>query len=285
MTNRNVIDIINRLMAPNAERVAYSASEVFAVVTHGYYFIRPGKNTFKFIDKIVKILDNGCKEDNKKHPDMKHGVQFNLWLWGKISTDALHVARSMFDKEYYASQVVKMCGHEEYNEHLLKHYMYWLDEKELVSVFEGILTFKHNFDAFISDEEFKCMIEELKECCIHVIENSRYYMMNYDEHLDNINNTLDFCFEYLCRETIIEIICSHIDIDPLMLAYMVKAFKYSNSRTAAEYTGLAIRLVYEHEVDVFNPHITDMKIINWENYDFDSSNVIYSNKAGKTMLA
>ena len=70
-----------------------------------------------------------------------------------------------------------------------------------------------------------------------------------------------------------------------MLAYMVKAFKYSNSRTAAEYTGLAIRLVYEHEVDVFNPHITDMKRINWENYDFDSSNVIYSNKAGKTMLA
>ena len=52
MTNRDAINIINRLMDPNAERFAFNADEVFAAIVHGYYYIRPGKNTMKFVKKI-----------------------------------------------------------------------------------------------------------------------------------------------------------------------------------------------------------------------------------------
>ena len=57
MTNRDVIDIINRLIDPNAKRFSFNADEVFAAIVHGYYYIRPGKNTAKFVKKINKILN------------------------------------------------------------------------------------------------------------------------------------------------------------------------------------------------------------------------------------
>ena len=56
MTNKNVIEIIDRLMDSEAEQLVYTASEVFTAIAHGYYFIRPGKNTAKFFEKIDGIF-------------------------------------------------------------------------------------------------------------------------------------------------------------------------------------------------------------------------------------
>lgn len=287
MNNKNVIEIIDRLMNPEADKVVYSASEVFTAVAHGYYYIKSGKkgkNAAKFLNKIFKVLKNGDMEYEKNYSETKYGIPFNEWIWGKMSADALCIIKSMFDEEYYASQVSKMCMNENYDKNLLEHYLYWLDEEELKSVFEGIITFKYNFDAFISDNEFEAMIDELKECSNIVIENSPYYMLKYDEHMENISTTLDFCFEYLCRETIIDIICRHIDIDPLGLACMIKAFRYSDSHTAAAYTSMALHLAREWDLDVFNPFITDTSKICQADCDANNHTVIHRNKRGKVAI-
>lgn len=285
MTNKNVIEIIDRLMDRDANKLAYNATEVFTAIVHGYYYIRPGKDTVRFIKKINRVLKYVHNEETRKHSEMKAGMPFEAWLLGKMAADMLAIARSMFDEEYYASQIAKMVMHEEYDESLFERYLYWLDEKELKSVFEGILTFKRDMDVFISDENFDNMMDELKECSIIVIENSPWYKKNYDEHIDYINNNWDFCFEYLCMETIIDTICRYVNLDVVMLASMVKAFKYSDAHTAAEYTCLAMCLAYEFELSIFEPKITDMSKIRLENYDYRHSKVIHSNKAGKIMLA
>jgi hypothetical protein len=66
---------------------------------------------------------------------------------------------------------------------------------------------------------------------------------------------------------------------------MIKAFKYADTKTAAEYTGIAIWLISEFEQNIFNPTITDMNKIRLEDYDYRHSKVIHSNKSGKIMLA
>ena len=284
MTNENVIEIIDRLMNPLAEKVAYNANEVFVAIVHGYYYIRPGYNTVKFVKKINRILNDAWKEQSKNHVATKDGVPYEVWFWGRVAADALEVARSMFDEEYYASQISKMVVHEEYDDNLLERYMYWLDEEELHSVFEGLLTFKRDFEAFITDENFENMMEELKQCCINAVKDSPRYMKNYDENIDYINNNWDFCFSYLGREIIIDTVCRYID-DPVMLACMIKTFKYSDSRTASEYTVLALLFVYEFELNIFDPIITDMEKINLDNYDSKRTNTFHSNKAGKFMVA
>ena len=273
MTNKNVIEIISRLMDTNAHKVVYNASEVFTAVAHGYYYIRPGKKMFKFIEKISKIIDKSCKQWFKTNDDAAEA-------WGKTVADVLHVARSMFDAEYYASQVARMVMYEKYDESLLERYLYWLDEEELKSVFEGLLSFKRDFDIFISDLNFDRMMGELKERSLVVIENNSWYMNDYDERVDYIDNNWDFCFEYLTRETIIDIICRYANEDPVMLASMVKTFKYSDVRTAAELTGLAVYIEEAYGLDIFNPTITDIDKI-----DVKRATAFYRNRSGNFMTA
>ena len=273
MTNKNVIEIISRLMDTNAHKVVYNASEVFTAVAHGYYYIRPGKKMFKFIEKISKIIDKSCKQWFKTNDDAAEA-------WGKTVADVLHVARSMFDAEYYASQVARMVMYEKYDEYLLERYLYWLDEEELKSVFEGLLSFKRDFDIFISDLNLDRMMDELKERSLVVIENNSWYMKDYDERVDYIDNNWDFCFEYLTRETIIDIICRYANEDPVMLASMVKTFKYSDVRTAAELTGLAVYIEEAYGLDIFNPTITDIDKI-----DVKRATVFYRNRSGNFMTA
>lgn len=285
MTNKNVIEIIDRLMDSEADKLVYNATEVFTAIIHGYYYIRPGKNTIRFIKSINKVLIDGHKSVSRKHADTKEGVPFEVWLLGKMASDMLAAARMMFDKEYYDSQVAKMVLHEKYDGNLLERYMYWLNEPELKSVFEGILTFKCNFDVFISDANFNAMMEELKKCAIGVIRDDPRHKKDYDEHIEYINNNWDFCFKYLWKDIIIETVCWYIDSDSILLAHMIKAFKYADAKTAAEYTGIAIWLMREFEQKVFDPKITDMSQFHLDEYDYRRSKVIHSNKSGRIMLA
>ena len=276
MTNKNVIEIINRLMDAKADKIAYNATEVFTTIAHGYYYIRPGKKMLRFIDKIAKIIDKDSKQwlnsNNETFPDAE--------ALGKTVADMLNVARSMFDAEYYASQVARMVMYEKYDESLLERYLYWLDEEELKSVFEGLHSFKRDFDIFISDLNFDRMMDELKERSLVVIENNSWYMKDYDERVDYIDNNWDFCFEYLTRETIIDMICRYANEDPVMLASMVKTFKYSDVRTAAELTGLAVYIEEAYGLDIFNPTITDIDKI-----DVKRATAFYRNRSGNFMTA
>lgn len=285
MKNKNVTEIIDRLMNPDTDKIAYNATEVFTAIVHGYYYIKPGKCRVRFIKKINEILTQGHEKVTRKHAKMKKGIKFEAWICGKMATDMLLVAREMFDREYYHDQISRMVIHEDYDDTMLEYYLYCLDETKLKSVFEGILTFKENFDAFISDKNFDRMMDELTECSINVIRDSPWYMNDYDKHFAYIDNNWDFCFEYLCRETIIDIICEYVDYDQVALASMVKTFIHSDVRTASEFTGIAIWLINEFEQDVFNPQITDMNNIRLEDYDYRNSKVIYSNKSCKIMIA
>ena len=282
MTNKNVIEIIDRLIkCRNAGTYSATPSEVFTAIVHGYYYIRPGKNTSKFLNKINKLLVSSWKDRSKMNLETRDGCLSEVQLMGKLSGEILYIARSMFDAEYYESQVARMVMHEKYDESLLERYLYWLDEAELKSVFEGLLTFKFKEDAFISDLDFDNMMDELKKCSMIVIRDNPQYMNDYDERIDYIEKNWDFCFEYLTRETIIAVICKYVNQDPVMLASMVKTFKYAGIRSAAEYTGLAIWLSYGFEVDVFEPTITDVEQINSDNCDNNLKTVIYNNKTRK----
>lgn len=276
MTNKNVIDIIDRLMDQKTNKIAFNASEAFAVIAHGYYYIRPGKKMIRFIDKIVKIID----KDSKQWLNSNNETCLDAETLGRTVADMLNIARSMFDAEYYASQVSRMVMYEKYDESLLERYLYWLDEEELKSVFEGLLSFKRDFDIFISDLNFDRMMDELKERSLVVIENNSWYMKDYDERVDYIDNNWDFCFEYLTRETIIDMICRYANEDPVMLASMVKTFKYSDVRTAAELTGLAVYIEEAYGLDIFNLTITDIDKI-----DVKRATAFYRNRSGNFMTA
>ena len=76
MTNKNVIEIIDRLMNPNAYKVAYNIHEVFTAIAHGYYYIRPGRDTTKFMKRINKVLNRARKLPDEKLSKSKDGIPY-----------------------------------------------------------------------------------------------------------------------------------------------------------------------------------------------------------------
>ena len=128
-------------------------------------------------------------------------------------------------------------------------------------------------------------MDELKTSSLVVIENDPCYYKEYDKRLDYIDNNWDFCFEYLNKELIIDIICRYANEDQVLLASMIKTFKYSDVRTAAELTGLAVYIEEAYGVDIFNPIITDENKVRTVDSDTKNSKLFYRNKAGNFKMA
>lgn len=280
MTNKNVIEIIDRLMDSEAEQLVYTASEVFTAIAHGYYFIRPGKNTAKFFEKIDGILEKYWNDRDKMYVKTKHGVPYEEWLWGKMASEALLVMRSMFNKDTYAYQKASMEKdmNDVYSKELLELYLYRLDIDEIKHVFDGILAFKESNDFFISDESYDRMMEEFKERCTIVAEAEADDEVDYNENLEFMNNHPKYFFYYLCRETIVDILYRYVDIDPILLAHMIKAYIYSETSTAAEYTGLAAKLMYGYDLDIFDPIITDVEAVDLDTPAFGNMKKLCTHK-------
>ena len=287
MTNKNVIEIIDRLMDPNTDHLVYNVTEVFTAIVHGYYYIHPGKDTVKFLNKIDGMLEAARKSSKQMHKKMKSELSYEEWICGKIASEALVVMRSMFNERTFNYFKAQMKDDMEvaFTDELLEYYLYFLDMQELKKAFEGIFAFKESNNFFISDENYKLMMKEFEDCCILVAKQETDNETNFKEHVEYIKATPLAFFEYLCRETIIEIIYSYIDIDPILLAHMIKAYIYTEStNTAADYMAVAATAMYVYDIDVFNPTIKNVDKIQLENYDAEHCNVIYHNKSGKLMV-
>lgn len=262
MTNKNIFEIINKLTSTTNGNYSedFTAREIFTAIAHGYCYIRPGKDTAKFLDKIDNISEKYWSDRKKMYSKSKDGIPFEKWLWWKMSREYLDVIREMFAERTlnYFREAMKDDMKNVYDNELLEDYLYHLDMKELKQVFEGIVTFKESNNFFLSDENYKLMMEEFKECSIYVAEQGAVNQDDFKEHVDYINKTPMFFFNYLCREIIIDIIYRHIDIDPILLAHMIKAYIYTEStNTAAEYTGIAAKLMYGYDIDIFGQEISD----------------------------
>ena len=283
MTNKNVFEIIERLMSPDADKIVFNSTEVFTAIVHGYYYIHSGKDTMKFLNKIDSILEANRKNAKNMHNKTKNGMPYEEWLCGKIVSEALAVMRTMFNERTlnYFKTLMKDTMDVAFTDELLEDYLYFLDVKELKTLLEGIIAFKESNNFFISDENYNLMMKEFEHRSIYVAEQEVDNEADFQEHVEYIKATPMAFFHYLCRETIIDIIYSHVDIDPILLAHMIKVYLDTEStNTAADYMGLAAKVMYVYDVDVFNPSITDVDKICLEDYAAKYSKVLYHNKAG-----
>ena len=288
MTNRDVIEIINRIMTPDATKPALSASEVFTAIVHGYGFVHPGKDTTKFFRRIEGILESARKDMKKRKNKAKDKTAYEEWLYDKIVAEAVPVMRMLFNGRTfnYFKELTKDSADVAFTGERLEDYLYFLDTRELRSLLGGIIAFKENNNFFISDENYRLMMEEFEYRSIYVAEQEANSEADFMEHVEYIKTTSMPAFDYLCRETIIDIIYSYIDIDPVLLAHMIKVYLCTEStNTAADYMGLAAKAMYVFGVDVFDPLITDVDEIQLEDNGINHSNVSYSNEADKLMVA
>jgi hypothetical protein len=191
MTNQNVFEIIDRLMTPSNKGLVFTPSEVFTAIANGFYYIHPGKDTAKFLEKIDRILQYGWKERRQMYRKSKNGIPYEERIWGKMASEALASMREMFNERTYRYYKEKIDDDRKlkYDKNLLENYLYYLSEKDLKEVFTGILSFKESNNFFISDDNYKLMMEEFKCCSTYVAEQESESKEDYTEHFKFISTT------------------------------------------------------------------------------------------------
>ena len=243
MKNHDVINLIDRLLDSKMSNLVFNATEVFAVVVHGYYYIKPGKNTKRFFKKINRVFKKGVKEARKMSSETKNGIACEEWIWGKMASEAIVIARSMFDEEFYLSQIERMNVNEKYDESLLKNYLYQLSSEDLVTIFDGIMFYFQGVNAFMSDEGLVQMMEEFEVKFLGESKVDPNHVRTFEERTAIWSRGTAAVFGSLGRESVIDTIYKHIEKDRILLAHMIKAFVWSDVDTASKYTVIALTAI------------------------------------------
>ena len=254
MTNKNIFEIIEKLISTEIDDLNYTPNEVFIAAAHGYYYVHSGKDTERFLNEINRVLEKAKEYTNTAQGEIENENTYKEILEKKMASEMLEVIRSRFNRATlnYSKEVMQQDMNNVFSNEYLEYRLYYLDHDELEDIFDKIFEFKHNVNPFITNESYGLMMNEFKECSLYVAENEAYDENDYDEDVDFINHTPRYFFHYLCRETIIDIIYRHIDTDPIILAYMVKAYTLSNINNITDYTAIVLRMTHEHGIDVFN---------------------------------
>ena len=271
MTNNTVFELINRIVNPEIEEVVYTAHEAFATILHGYYYIKPGNDTTKFFKKIYKIIESNYDKAPKMFCGTKNGMPYEQWLWGKMATEAIAVARSLFDKDYYESNCKTQSFVEKANNTSIKDHLSRFSTNDLMYMFGCIENSMANFDAIVSEENYNRMRYDLDVECRKLGAYIPDMYTECEEYRDFISHNRNYIFDYLDAECIVNILCRAMDTEGEVIEYMTKALGNTNGCDAADYTFIALLLACVYELEVFNPVITDVEKLKRDALDAQSA--------------
>jgi hypothetical protein len=66
---------------------------------------------------------------------------------------------------------------------------------------------------------------------------------------------------------------------------MVKVYIYTETASmAAEYTGLAAKVMYGYDIDIFDPVITDADVITPDIFNINEATTVFSNNSSEFMV-
>lgn len=227
MKNYEIINLINHFCRGQEEWDDYINTDiVFAIVAHGYLYIRPGKTTEEFRMKIMNSISSAVEEgvNNYLGPDGEIRP-FETWLRISLAKAALTVARELFDADYFEEKCAILNANEEENgEYLLDKYLNLMDKDQLVD-FEGwINDWCKYYYVFTPDGTRYEVHKNFNEICreinpsIPTLDNVLEYFEYQEKHPE-----FDM-FDYLSKEEIAKGIAREIIFDRSLAGHMARIF-------------------------------------------------------------
>ena len=271
MKNKDVIELINRIVNPKTEHEVYTVEEALVAVLHGYYYIKPGKNTKKFVAKLNKLFNRAILELEKSSGKTQDGVPCEDLILGKMAGEAVLMASDMFDEKFFKhmSNVVEIEEELIYNS--LDAYVNMLTFDELVCVFDGVNYCKEKYDAFFDDEVYDNMWDEIYNRCREAGSSMPNPNTDWYNYVEYANNNPNYLFSYLDVRSAIDIVRKYMDSDFKAFEYMLKVLNNADKFGAIHYTSSAFIVDRFFELNVFAPVITDLKKINRNTIDIENS--------------
>lgn len=254
MKNYEIIDFINHYCANEEEWDDYLNTDlVFAVVAHGYLYVRPGEDTEEFSIKIMNGISSAVEEGVKNYlGEDGFTWPFKKWIRIALAKSALAVARESFDADYFEEQCEHLdLNEQEDGEYLLNKHLNLMSKEQLAD-FEGwIDEWKTYYYVFTTIETRHEVQNHFNEICrkidpsIPAMDNERVYFAYMGKHREfNM-------YDYLSKEEMVEGISKEIIFDRSLAGHMARIFYNTHDTSLIE---IYIELV-SHYRSIFNRDI------------------------------
>lgn len=243
MTNKNIIETIERVC--KQENSHYNWEDNFYAALYAYYFVKPGKNTRRFMKQLansdITALFRGQELFEIEGQCLNGCVAFESFPHTK------RICKKFFDKKWFEHQISRMEDNEEFSAGLLDEYLKKFDNTQITSFFQLIVALGYKDGLFLSNENCKELWETVNIEC-----------HNINENLPPIDNNYTkfplYIFDYLKDITIKNILRKYIDKNKDIAGYLARALYYSDPYAAKDYLGVITHYTYLFHFPVFYPN-------------------------------
>jgi hypothetical protein len=252
MTNKTVFELIDeiktpimakdRLERPEMRNKVYTPREALEVALHGYFYIKPGKDTVTFLDKFQEILDRVSEIGSR--------MLNNRWPYGSFESvmmafEAEELAKSMFDAEYYEQVLKDADPLGEANPKLLIDYISSFDTEELKYFYTNCIV----NGEFLMDIDTTCdVVERLARLCVEAgAKIPRPWTESgeeWEEYCSLMTDNPAYIFDYIKTSEIARILCENLNGCDDHFEYFVRALQHTHSvYEAVDYAHVCSRVI------------------------------------------
>lgn len=256
MTNKEIIEIINRVSDRKTRFDTLFFQEPFIAALHNYYYVKSKKDRNKLLDKVMSIIMNYVYECEKENKDCDCRNVEGERILTRLAAELVIMIRDMFDENFYNKQIADI-SREGYNEHydanLCQKLMLRCDKWSLMRIYRYMNILNGDTGCFFSGEDGGRMMIELYERCLE--RGAKIPDMNTDmkKHMAYMTKNPLCYFDHLDVATIANILCKYVNQNHDILAYMIKTVEHCDEETTETWCAIPLWLRVVGGVALFEP--------------------------------
>ena len=232
MNNKHVIEIIEDLCIRNEIPSLIDGDFVYTVVTYGYYFVKPGRDTKRFKKALKSALIKGLAAGTNDFVKTLGAYPIEVCNWHTVSGKLLKVVRKFFDREYFEAQKTVLLNDELNDEVLLSQYLDMLDQNQLFYFKKGAEYFSLSCDLFQAvDAPYINVL--LTEKCREVDSSIPAADVEISKWYEFVKEKPQFMFDYLGKTEVAKIIDDFVARDRVLAGNLARALYYTRDYDAS----------------------------------------------------
>lgn len=259
MKNCEIVQYINRYCAHNNDlNTNTNADLAYAILAHGYLYVRPGDPTERFALNVIESLKVGATDGINMY--LEYDYDCTPWpleerVRSSMAKEALKIARASFNKRYFENQVAHLDPDEEGDESLLDKYLKLMDKERLLDFLYKVADCSMFYYAF-SDVTVHDIKDELHERCRKMDSSLPEARYDYKRGVSLEDEDPYYMADYLSNEEIIDAIERSIVDNKSLAGHVARNFYYTNNLESMEpYINLIATYERAFRSDIYKPDI------------------------------
>ena len=223
MEQNKIITIIKRISKQNPHKGQFILSEPFVCLVNSYYYVKPGEDSNQFFRDIEYMIAESYRLSKLQHNEQNGNDSFALTLQSTAAQLSVSLINESFNEKYFESQINRIDIEDLDDKELLKKYLNLLSKKQLkqfLALGDQLFT--------INDTEYESERQHFNDECRKVDMSIPSIHNNYKDYIKFEWENPLYYYDYLSKDTIVEILLEHRETDLDLAVFTAKALFHSD---------------------------------------------------------